>query len=394
MPALTDLKIRTAKPEAKTYALQDGAGLYLEVRTTGAKIWRYRYWLTPKKDGRYTIGEYPDINLAAARAERDRVRELVRQGKNPTEERKLDRVRGQAQDAETLRAVATAWKSLNWEHWSDNYRRQIDTFLDRDLLAHLGDLPIREITSAQLLTQLRKVEDRGAKSIAKLIQQWTGAVFRHAILHGQAEHDPTYALRGAIRLPRPRHNPHLTATELPEFISALDAYKGYGHTRLALNLLLLTLVRTQELRLARWDEIDFATATWRIPAEKMKMREPHIVPLSRQAVAILTELREMGGRSPFVFPNIRNPDDGLTNTTLLAVIRRIGYAGQVTAHGMRGTASTILHEQGWNSDYIERQLAHLDRKGVRAAYNHATYLPQRREMLQWWADFIDQCRAK
>ncbi|MDC7698345.1 tyrosine-type recombinase/integrase [Vogesella indigofera] len=389
---LTDTKIRTSKPDAKPFKLQDGNGLYLEVRPSGAKVWRYRYWITPTKDGIYTIGDYPEVTLAEARAERDRVRLQVKAGKNPTKEKKLDRVRIQKESALTLAAVAEEWKATNWAHWSNTYRRQVETHLARDLLQDYGDFPIREITSAQLLAAIRKVQDRGAPSIAKLIRQWAGAIFRYAIATLRADSDPTYPLRGSIRMPPVQHNAYLAESELPGFLSALDAYKGYGLTTPAIKLLLLTLVRTQELRLAEWTEIDFDNAIWRIPAEKMKMKDPHLVPLSCQAIDILRGLQALSGSRRWVFPNMRNPDSCMTNTTILRVIENVGYKGRATGHGFRSTASTILHEQGWRSEIIERQLAHLERNKVKAAYNHAGYMAERREMLQKWADFIEQVR--
>lgn len=391
---LSDIKIRTSKPLDKPYKLQDGKGLYLEVRPTGAKIWRYRYWSTPTKDGLYTIGEYPGVSLAEARTERERVRLLVKEGKNPTAEKKLDKLRNQKENATTLAVVAEEWKIANWPHWSETYRKQVEKHLQRDLLEEYGELPIREVTSAQMLAAIRKIDERGAPSIAKLVRQWAGSIFRHAIATLRADSDPTYPLRGALRMPPTRHNAHLSADELPGFLTALDAYQGFGLTRLAVNLQMLTLVRTQELRLAEWAEFDLDAAEWRIPAEKMKMRDPHIVPLPRQAVAIMRELEPLTGRRRWVFPNVRNHDTGMTNTTILRVIEMLGYKGRATGHGFRATASTILHEQGWDSDIIERQLAHLERNKVKAAYNHAGYLKERREMLQAWADFLDLQRDK
>ncbi|QDQ25262.1 DUF4102 domain-containing protein [Chitinimonas arctica] len=389
---LTEMKCRNTKPEEKPIALQDGNGLYLEVRPSGKKVWLYRYWLTPKKAGRYTIGEYPAVSLVDARRERERVRGLVAQGINPTEARNQAKLIQRSDRSVTLRKVANDWITYSTPHWKPNTLRQVNTFLERDLLATYGALPIGEITSAHILTAIRKVEERGAKSIAVLVRQWAGGIFRHAIANLIVDIDPTYALRGSIRMPTVKHHAHLEAPDVGPFLVALDAYQGYGLTNIATNLLLLTLVRTTELRLAKWTEFDLEAAEWRIPVERMKMGRPHIVPLSRQAVEKLRMLHKFTGERNFLFPNMRRPNEGMTNTTILRVIECIGYKGKVTGHGFRGTGTTVLHENGFPEHVIERQLAHTERNQVKAAYNHAQYLPERREMLQWWADWIDAQR--
>jgi integrase len=316
-------------------------------------------------------------------------RQLVGQGINPTIARKQSMLAAHQDRQVTLSAMAHEWMAENAAHWSASTSKQVSKILPNDLLNEYGSLPIREVTSAHILAAIRKVEARGAKSIAKMLRQWTGAIFRYAIANLQAESDPTYALRGSIRMPAPRHHAHLSAEEMPAFLKALAAYKGYGITPIATKLLLLTIVRTTELRLAEWSEFNLDAAEWRIPAERMKMGEPHIVPLSTQAVALLKELHQITGGRQFAFPNARSPNDGLTNTTILRVIEFIGYKGRVTGHGFRGTASTILYENGFPEHVIERQLAHSERNKVKAAYNHAQYLDDRRAMLQWWADWLD-----
>ncbi|WP_157669275.1 integrase arm-type DNA-binding domain-containing protein [Chitinibacter sp. GC72] len=391
--ALTDLKIRSAKPKEKAYRLTDADGLYLDVRTTGAKIWRCRFWISGK-ESLATLGEYPEMGLSAARKERDKVKESAAKGLNANKEKKAALLIEKVEKSNTMREIAAEWIEENKPHWSPTYLRQVNTFLDRDLLNHVGDMPIKEVSSAHILGCIRKIEERGAKSIAVLVRQWAGGIFRYAIATLRCDADPTYALRGAIRMPPPKHHAHLDANELPDFLRKLDQYQGYGLTGLAIKLLMLTMVRTQELRMAEWSEFNFEAKTWTIPAEKMKMRSPHIVPLSTQALDVIEQIKAVHFRhgSPYLFPNMRRADACITSTTLLRVIQMMGYQGRATGHGFRATASTILHGQGINSDIIERQLAHLERNRVKAAYNHAEYMPERRDMLQKWADYLDNAR--
>lgn len=388
--ALTDLAVRQAKPKDKPYRLADGNGLHLEVRPTGTKVWLYRYWFTPTKGGIYTIGEYPKISLQVAREARESANKLVEQGLNPTRERKRHKLLAVEKREQTLSAVAARWQAENASRWSEGYKKQVERFLQQDLLEKYGDLPIHELTSKHILEAITKVKERGASSIALLIRQWAGGIMRYALLHSLITVDPTYALRGSIKMPQVRHHAHLNASELPAFLAALKQYRGYGLVPLAVRLLMLTFVRTNELRHAEWAEFDLENALWRIPGEKMKMNEPHLVPLSRQSLEILEQLRVMNWRkSRYLFPNTRRPDDCITSTTILRAIELMGYKGKLTGHGFRGTASTVLHENGWDSSYIERQLAHAERDKVKASYNHATYLEKRREMMQWWADYLE-----
>ena len=386
---LTDVKIRTAKPRERPYKLQDGQGLYLEVRPSGAKIWRYRYWLTPEKDGIYTIGEYPQVGLQAARREREMVREQVRQGLNPTVARKMARTGNRNEQLITFSLLAEEWVSQHRDNWSVTYLRQVERSLAADVLPRIGTFPMRAIQPAHVLDIIREVEGRGAKSIAILIRQWVGAIFRYAMATLRAESDPTAALRGAIRRPKVRHNPPLTAADLPRFLAGLSAYAGYGFVKPATWLMLLTFVRTAEIRKASWSDIDLEAAIWRIPAAKMKMGTEHIVPLSRQAVALLREVYLHSHMRSVVFPNIRRPDEGISNTSINRLIETIGFGGVISGHGFRATAATMLREQGFADHLVELQLAHTDRNKVRASYNHAKYIEERRVMMQTWADYLD-----
>lgn len=400
MTSLTDTKVRNAKSGEKPLKLQDGQGLYLDVRPSGSKIWRYRYWMPNGKDGIFTIGEYPMVSLSEARREREWAREHVKKGMNPTHAKEAERQHRMGQHANTYELVAREWIEENRSHWSANYLDQVETFLKRDVFPKIGSTPIRMVSSAQLLKIMKDVEKRGAPSIAVLIRQWSRQIYRYAISNLKAENDPTTALYGAIKRAPVRHNPPLAKDEIPRFLVLLGSYGGYRGTVIALMLMLYTFVRTVELRKAEWPEIDLDAAEWRVPRERMKMAkkmkvgEVHIVPLSRQSVALLTELKTLSGGQQFLFPNLRSPKRCMTATTINRALERMGYLGKFSGHGFRSTASTLLHELGWSEKAIERQLAHAERDKTKAAYNHAEYMPERREMMQAWADWIDALTAK
>jgi integrase len=395
MPSLTDTKIRNTKPGEKAIKLSDGLGLYLDIRPSGLKVWRYRYWLTPKKDGIYTIGEYPRTTLAEARKIREWAREQVKQGLNPTHAKDLEKLTQQEENAETFAVISQEWIEHNRNSWSAGYLKQTETYLNRDILPQIGAIPIRNIKAANLLKLIREVEERGAPSIAALIRLWVGQICRHAIVTLRIEHNPAAALSGSLKRQTVRHNPPLSKNEIPVLLAAMAKYGGYRGTLIAMRLMMLTFVRTIELRKAEWVEFDLATAQWRIPAARLKMKhkmkvgEVHIVPLAKQAIALLRELHTLSGGQAFLFPNMRSANACMTATTINKALERMGYAGQFSGHGFRSTASTLLHELGWRSEVIERQLAHAERNEVKAAYNHAEYMPERIKMMQEWADWID-----
>lgn len=389
---LTDARIRTTKPEAKPVKLADGGGLYLEVRPSGKKLWRYRYRIADKEN-LFAIGEYPDISLAEARAEHDKARGLVKQGVHPSHNRQAVRLSTQLANANTFEAVAVEWISKKAGRWTPYYRRQVENFLSVDVFPYVGKLPIRNVTAAHLLEIIRRIEERGASTVALLVRQWSSAIFRYAVATLRADSDPAAALRGAIHRPKVEHRKALNKEQIKDFTGALEKYGGYRTTVIALRLLLLTFVRTGELRKALWSEFDLDAAEWRVPAERMKMREPHIVPLSRQAVVLLKELQTYTGGRGLLFPNYRRPKDCMTATTLNRALERMGFNGKdsigFSAHGFRATASTLLNEKGYRSDVIERQLAHAERDKVRASYNHAEYMEERKAMMQEWADLVE-----
>jgi integrase len=393
---LTDAKVRTVKANSKPIKLADGGGLYLDVRPNGTKLWRYRYRIAGNENV-FAIGKYPESSLADARAEHGKARVLVKRGVHPSHNRQVERLSNQTANANTFEAVAREWVSKKSGSWTPYYQRQVTNFLAADVFPHIGKLPIRGVTAAHLLEIIRRVESRGAVSIALLVRQWSSAIFRYAVATLRADGDPAAALRGAIQRPKVEHHKPLSREQIKDFMAAVDEYGGYRTTVIALRLMLLTFVRTVELRKAEWAEIDLERAEWRIPAERMKMREPHIVPLSGQAVAMLKELRSYTGGRPMLFPNYRRPKGCMTATTLNRALERMGFNGKgsigFSAHGFRATASTILNEMGYRSDVIERQLAHADRDKVRASYNHAEYMKERRGMMQDWATYLDSLQS-
>lgn len=390
---LTEVTIRNAKPDkSKTLRLKDERGLYLEISPKGGKWWRLRYWIGGKEN-RLSLGVYPDVGLKDARERRDEARRLIAQGIDPAAVRKGEAAERQAQ-AETFQTIAEEW-FLEFRHtWTDSTADTIISRLRMDVFPYLGDKPIREITPPELLAVIRRIAARGAVETARRDLQKCGQIFRYAVANGKAERDITADLRGAIAPPAKRHFASIhEPKEIGELLRAIDAYRGSPVTRCALRLAPLTFVRPGELRRAEWSEIDMDKAEWRIPAARMKMRELHIVPLSRQALDVLGELQPITGGGVYVFPGGRSAARPMSENAVLAALRRMGYErGEMTGHGFRSMASTILHEQGWPSDVVERQLAHGERNKVKASYNFAQHLPERRRMMQAWAEYLDALR--
>lgn len=385
--ALTDTRIRNTKPTEKPYKLADGGGLYIEVKPNGSKLWRLRYRLAGKENV-FAVGEYPVVGLADARTERDAAKKLIRDGIHPSHHRKLERVRKAHEHANTFEAVALEWISHNAEHWTAKTLQQRKHVLERDVFPAFGSLPARQVSPAHVLSVIKKIEKR-APTMAVLVNQAIGAVSRYAVATLRADIDPTNPLRGSLR-PRPvEHHKPLTRDEIPGFIWALEAYPGYFSNKIALHLMLLTLVRTTEILEAPWNEFDIVAALWRIPAPRMKMREPHTVPLSRQALELLEKLYAVTGNGAYLFPNRSNLRKPVSRGVLWKAVVSMGYLGRFSPHGIRATGSTILNEMGFRPDVIERQLAHAETNKVRAAYNHAEHIPERLVMMQAWADYLD-----
>ena len=387
---LTDTTIRNTKPGAKPKRLFDSGGLYLEVSPSGSKLWRLKYRIA-KREKRLAFGIYPEVSLKDARAKRDEARKLLAAGVDPGVQRKMMEL----QNASGFEAVAREWFTKFSPNWSPDHAERVIRRFERDVFPWMGARPIGEITAPELLTALRRVENRGVVETAHRVMQNCSQVFRYAVATGRAERDPTADLRGALPPVKGNHFASITDPKaIGELLRAINGYQGSFATQCALRLAPLVFVRPGELRRAEWAEFDLDAAEWRIPASKMKMRVIHVVPLSAQAVSILRELHPLTGGGKYVFPGTRTKDRPMSENTVLAALRRMGYGtNDMTGHGFRSMASTILNEQGWNRDAIERQLAHAERGNVRAAYNYAEHLPERQQMMQQWADYLDKIKA-
>lgn len=392
--ALTDTAIRKAKPGAKPYKLTDGAGLYLEVMPNGSRYWRMRYRYGGK-DTRVAFGVYPEITLAEARRNRDAARAMLRDGRDPSAERKASKARAKLSTAETFEAIGREWLESQRAKLAPSTFVKSEWMLVDNVFPWIGSLPIADIDAPTLLATLRRIEARGANETAHRTREKCGQVFRYAIATGRATRDPSADLRGALApIVRTSRAAITDPALMGDLLRALDGYSGQFATRCALRLAPLLFVRPGELRHAEWDEIDLDAALWRIPAGKMKMRETHLVPLAPQAVAILRELHPLTGRGRYLFPSLRTPAEPMSENTVNAALRRLGYdKATMTGHGFRAMASTRLNEMGWAPDVIERQLAHAERNKVRAAYNRAQYLAERQKMMSAWSDYLDGLRA-
>ena len=393
---LTDTAIRKAKSAGKPLRLFDSGGLYLEVSPAGGKLWRLKYRFNGKEK-RLALGIYPDTSLADARDRRDDARKLLAKGTDPGEAKKTakaERIKAAITVADTFEAVALAW--LARQEGAEVTLRKSRWILETFLFPEIGSTPISEVTPRALLEALRKVEAAGKLETAKRTKIKAGQVFRWAILEGKTETDPTTSLRGALKAPRNKHHAAITdPTKIGELLRAIEGFTGQPVTLAALKLAPLLFVRPGELRHAEWTEFDLDNAIWRIPAERMKMKAAHIVPLSVQAIATLRDLRTLTGDGRYVFPGLRTINRPMSENTVNAALRRLGYSNdEMTGHGFRGMAASRLNEMGWNADAIERQLAHAESNKVREAYTHAAqYLDERKRMMQSWSDYLDALRA-
>ncbi len=385
---LTDKAIRNAKPKAKPFKLTDGGGLFLSIQPNGGKWWRYRYRFAGRQK-LLALGVYPDVGLADARERHALARKTLAAGIDPGAAKKEAKRQAVLKNETTFETIAKEWCESRKHKWVTSYSEAMMVRLQNHIFPRLGNRPITEISAPEFLSVVRVVEKSGALDLAQRLMQASGQIFRYAIATGRAERNPITDLRGALKPPVKKHQAYLKENELPEYLQKLEGYDGHPQTKLALKFLLLTFVRTSELRGAEWAEMNFDKAEWRIPAERMKMRDPHIVPLSRQAVVVLEEVKKLTGHWKYVFPNQHKPLGCMSENTMLYALYRMGYHSKATGHGFRSTASTILNENGFPPDVIERQLAHAERNEVRAAYNHAQYLPERRKMMQWWADYLE-----
>jgi integrase len=392
---LTDTAVRSAKPAAKPLKLFDGGGMYLEVAPSGGKWWRLKY-RTGGKEKRISLGVYPEVSLKDARDRRENARRLLANGVDPSEHRQAEKWRHTEATANSFEAVALEWLAKYGPTWSAGHGDKIRRRLERDIFPWIGARPVAAVTAPELLQALRRIEDRGALETAHRAHQNCSQVFRYAIATGAGgiARDPAADLRGALPPVRQEHHASITEPKaIGELLRATAAYQGSLVTRSALRMAPYVFVRPGELRHAEWGEFNLDVAEWRIPGEKMKAKELHIVPLSVQVVEILRELQPLTGGGQYVFPGVRTNRRPMSENTVLAALRRLGYTGeQMTGHGFRSMASTLLNEQGWHKDAIERQLAHGERNKVRKAYNYAEHLPERRKMMQAWADYLDALR--
>jgi integrase len=387
---LTDIAIRNARAVDRTKKLFDGGGLYLTISHTGRKAWRFKYYFGGKEK-HIQFGRYPEITLKMARDRRLEARRALEMGGDPGVIQKAER---QARSA-TFEALATEWLEIQRNTLTaktfDNKRERFAAFV----FPYLGKCAVADIKALDVLDVLKRIEERGRHETAHRVRSECGNVFRYAVVTGRAERDPTVDLRGAIAAVVRRNRPAIVdPVRIGELMRAIAGYHGDVSTEFALKLLPLTFVRPGELRLAEWSEFNLPAVEWRIPAARMKMRELHVVPLSRQALALLKDLHVLTGFGRLVFPSIRSKERPISDNTLNAALRRLGFGGdEMVAHGFRSMASTCLNEQGWHPDLIELQLAHAERNESRGAYNRAQRLPERRRMMQAWADYLDGLRA-
>lgn len=391
--ALTDIKIRSLKPTGKAFRVRDGDGLFMLVSPTGGRLWRFRYRFDGKEKS-LGLGVYPRVSLKDARKRRDNARDLLDDGRDPSAERKTEKVRKHTSAENSFEAVALEWHKQNVHTWTPGYWKKVLRRLEMNMFPALGKRPITEIEAPELLAVARKIEKRGAFDLAHKMTQAYGQIARYAIATGRLKSDVSRDLRGALTTHKKKHQPAVKPEELPDLLRAIAGYEEIGgekQTRLALQLLTLTFVRTRELIEAEWAEINLDTAMWTIPAARMKMGADHVVPLARQSIAILNELKELAGGSRFVFPG-RNRIVPMSNNAMLFALYRLGYRGRQTGHGFRTCASTILNEHEWGEDVVERQLAHVEQNEVRGAYNRAAHISKRVKMMQWYADYIDATR--
>ncbi|MBJ9112861.1 integrase arm-type DNA-binding domain-containing protein [Citrobacter sp. FDAARGOS_156] len=405
--ALTDIKVRSAKPQEKEYTLVDGDGMFLLIHPNGSKYWRFRFRFGGKQH-LMAFGVYPEISLADARQKREEARRLVAAGIDPREHKRAVKEELAKEDI-TFESVAREWHAAN-KKWSEEHSRRVLKSLEDNLFPAIGKRSIDSFSTRDLLVPIKGVEATGRFEVASRLQQRTNAIMRYAVQSGLIDYNPAQEMAGAVASSNRVHRPALELKRLPELLHRIDSYTGRPLTRLAVELTLLIFIRSSELRFARWSEIDFETAMWTIPAEReaiegvkhsergSKMRTPHLVPLSRQALAILKQVHKLSGERDFVFVGDHNPCKPMSENTVNKALRVMGYDTkiEICGHGFRTMACSSLIESGlWSRDAVERQMSHMERNSVRAAYIHkAEHLDERRLMLQWWADYLDVNREK
>lgn len=386
---LSPITCKNATSEGKSIKkLSDGGGLYLWVYTDGRKYWRLRYWLAGKEKS-LSLGVFPDISLKEAREAAAIERKKLESNLDPSAERKVKKLNDKLSAANSFQAVADEWFNKQVHTWVNTHASDVKRRLEVNVYPKLGKRPINEIEAPELLSVVQVIENRGAYDLAHRVMQVCGQVFRYGIATGRCQRNPASDLRGALTPHVQKHQNAIRPEQLPQLLRDISGYETIGdrQTRLALQMLAHTFVRTSELINSEWVEFDIDNALWVIPATRMKMKTEHIVPLTDNVIKLLNEVKQLSGHSKYLFPG-RNPQKPISNNTLLFALYRLGYKGRMTGHGFRAVASTILNESGFNPDVIERQLAHCERNEVRGAYNRAEYLKDRAKLMQWWSDYL------
>ncbi len=396
MSKLTVIQLRNAKPQDKSYKLSDGHGMHLYVAKSGLMTWRYRFRIEGK-ESTFTLGEYPKMKLEQARMARMEARELVREGKNPAQLRRLGRqheldkqLAHDAAKGNSFKNLALEWIEQQGEKWSQGHADAVLNTLRYDAFPVIGTHPVDTVTPPMILSIVRKIEDRGSLEMARKVLQRMNAVFRYAVQTGRTTHNPAGDMQGVLKTRKVKHRAAISSEDLPQFLRILTLGDIHTTTKLALQFLIFTAARSGEVRGTTWEEINLKEMVWKIPADRMKMDSSHTIPLSTQAVAILERMGRLYNQNGLVFPGIRDNTKQLSENTMLYALYRIGYHSRATVHGFRATFSTIANESGFDGDVIEKALAHEERNRVRAAYHRSEYLEQRRELMQWWADLLQK----
>ncbi len=390
---LSELKARSSTGRDRAYKISDERGMHLLVKPDGAKYWRLKYRFAGKEK-LLAIGVYPEVTLKEAREKRDEARRMLRDGIDPSDEKQARKRLAKLESTNAFELIAREWIDHRSDKWEAVTRTRILAQFEADVFPVIGVTPIADLKARDVIAVAKAIEVRGAGEMAARVLQRMRSVFRHAVVTERIETNPMLDVKPEEVL-RPRQTEHRAALperDVPEFLSRLDAYNGDPTTKFALQLLILTAVRPGELRGARWEEVDFTTATWRIPAERMKMKAEHIVPLSREAIGVLNAIKPLTANDPLAFPSPFYPGRPISENTLNSALARMGYKGIATAHGFRSLFSTVANEHGHDPDHIERQLAHVERNQTRAAYHRAVYVKERAKLMQWWADWLDAKR--
>ncbi len=389
---LNDRQIKNAKPAEKPFKLNDGKGLYLYINTSGGKLWRFDFSHNGKRKT-LSIGKYPTVSLVEARQAAENARRLLVSGQDPSEAKQQEKRERQAAALNTFESIARRWHTDNLHRWKENHAARVLRYFETDVFPVVGAMSIQEIRVSDIKAVIDGVMARGVNNTAEKIREWTGAIFDYAVMLEIVETNPAYSLRKYIPSKQTDHRPALPREELTEFFRRLILAEIEPQNRIALILNMLTFLRSTELRGGQWNEIDFDAAMWTVPAQRMKHEKtapkpPHAVPLADWTLELLAELKEITGNTPFLFPSRTKTDGFISDATISRIIERMGYKGRVTPHGFRSLASSVLNEQGFNPDAIERQLAHIENNKIRAAYNRADYLNERKEFMQWYSDFL------